>query len=213
MIMLADWHPDIIEFIISKVQNPRVLRFIIENTKDKQIKELAKNKLKFTPLTRTEKIAYESALRDYYLDKNVRREIEKILVEGGKWEVNNPDFLSGANISVCLTNEFMDAIEKDKEYELRFPDVENYSKQEMKDYNEKWHEVGDVREWEKMGYKIKTYRKIKARELWKLICICATYSGEPGIFFIDNANKMTNAVAYGQKVVATNPCSPNCTAS
>lgn len=205
MIMLADWHPDIIEFIISKVQNPRVLRFIIENTKDKQIKELAKNKLKFTPLTRTEKIAYESALRDYYLDKNVRREIEKILVEGGKWEVNNPDFLSGANISVCLTNEFMDAIEKDKEYELRFPDVENYSKQEMKDYNEKWHEVGDVREWEKMGYKIKTYRKIKARELWKLICICATYSGEPGIFFIDNANEMTNAVAYGQKVVATNP--------
>ena len=30
-------------------------------------------------------------------------------------------------------------------------------------------------------------------------------SAEPGIFFIDNANKMTNATAYGQKVVATNP--------
>src|SRR5690606_10852698 len=206
MIMLADWHPDIIEFIISKVQNPKVLRFIIENTKDKQIKELAKNKLKFTPLTRTEKIAYESALRDYYLDKNVRREIEKILVEGGKWEVNNPDFLSGANISVCLTNEFMDAIEKDKEYELRFPDVENYTEEEMKIYNEKWHEVGDVREWEKMGYKVRTYRKIRARDLWNLINICATYSAEPGIFFIDNANEMTNARAYGQKVVATNPC-------
>src|SRR5699024_11111472 len=29
---------------------------------------------------------------------------------------------------------------------------------------------------------------------------------EPGIFFIDNANEMTNATAYGQKVVATNPC-------
>src|SRR5699024_895920 len=44
------------------------------------------------------------------------------------------------------------------------------------------------------------------RELWNLINICATYSAEPGIFFIDNANKMTNATAYGQKVVATNPC-------
>src|SRR5699024_2148163 len=35
---------------------------------------------------------------------------------------------------------------------------------------------------------------------------CATYSAEPGIFFIDNANEMTNAKSYGQQVVATNPC-------
>lgn len=56
------------------------------------------------------------------------------------------------------------------------------------------------------GYPIKTYRTIRARDLWDLICFCATYSAEPGIFFIDNANKMTNAKAYGQKVVATNPC-------
>lgn len=42
--------------------------------------------------------------------------------------------------------------------------------------------------------------------MWNLITFCATYSAEPGIFFIDNANKMTNATAYGQKVVATNPC-------
>ena len=32
MIMLADWHPDIVEFIISKMQNPRILRYLIENT-------------------------------------------------------------------------------------------------------------------------------------------------------------------------------------
>ena len=76
----------------------------------------------------------------------------------------------------------------------------------MKVYNEEWHQVGDVREWEKLGYKIRTYNKIKAKELWNLINICATYSAEPGIFFIDNANDMTNAQAYGQKVVATNPC-------
>src|SRR5699024_2594659 len=44
------------------------------------------------------------------------------------------------------------------------------------------------------------------KDLWDLINICATYSAEPGIFFIDNANDMTNAKAYGQQVVATNPC-------
>ncbi|KPD01134.1 Ribonucleoside-diphosphate reductase NrdZ [Geobacillus sp. BCO2] len=84
--------------------------------------------------------------------------------------------------------------------------METYSEEEMRIYNEKWHEVGDVREWEQMGYRVRVYRKIRARELWKLINICATYSAEPGIFFIDNANEMTNARAYGQKVVATNPC-------
>src|SRR5699024_8683005 len=51
MIMLTDWHPDIIEFIISKMQNPRILRYLIENTQDEQIKQLAEEKLKFTPLT------------------------------------------------------------------------------------------------------------------------------------------------------------------
>ena len=100
----------------------------------------------------------------------------------------------------------MEAVDKDGMYDLRFPDVENYSPEEMRAYNEQWHEVGDVRKWEEMGYGVRTYRSIKAKELWNLINICATYSAEPGIFFIDNANDMTNAKAYGNQVVATNPC-------
>ncbi len=84
---------------------------------------------------------------------------------------------------------------------LTFPDTENYSEQEMADYNEKWPDVGDVREWEELGYGVRTYRTIPARELWNLINICATYSAEPGIFFIDNANEDTNARAYGQKLL------------
>lgn len=212
MIMLADWHPDIIEFIISKMQNPRILRFLIENTKDEQIKKLAKEKLKFIPLKENEWIMYEGIVRYKNIPgfggftKEVIKEAEEKLRDGGTYDVNNPEFLTGANISVCLTKEFMKAVENDGEYELRFPDVEKYNPEEMKEYNEKWHEVGDVREWEKMGYRVRTYRKIKAKELWNLINICATYSAEPGIFFIDNANDMTNAKAYGQKVVATNPC-------
>lgn len=100
----------------------------------------------------------------------------------------------------------MKAVENDEDYALRFPDVENYTPAEMQAYNEDWHKYGDIRTWEKAGFNIQTYRTIKAKELWNLINICATYSAEPGIFFIDNANEMTNAKSYGQQVVATNPC-------
>src|SRR5699024_1757418 len=62
MIMLTDWHTDIIEFIISKMQNPRILRYLIENTQDEQIKQLAEEKLKFTPLTETEKDLYQGIM-------------------------------------------------------------------------------------------------------------------------------------------------------
>nr|MBO2481601.1 ribonucleoside-diphosphate reductase, adenosylcobalamin-dependent [Bacillaceae bacterium] len=212
MIMLAVWHPDIIEFIVSKMQNPRILRYLIENTNDESIKKAAEAKLKFVPLTPEERKMYEVIVKYKHIPgyggftEEIIKKAEAKLRDGGTYEVHNPDFLTGANISVCLTNDFMEAVEKDDWYELRFPAVETYNEQEMKEYNEKWHLVGDVREWEKMGYRVRTYKRIRARELWNLINICATYSAEPGIFFIDNANEMTNARAYGQKVVATNPC-------
>src|SRR5699024_6150643 len=123
------------------------------------------------------------------------KEAETKLNTGGTYTVQNPDFLTGANISVAITQEFMQAVENDEMYQLRFPDVENYTKEEMKAYNEKWQDIGDVRSWEEMGYGVKVYREIKAKVLWDLINICATYSAEPGIFFIDNANDKTNATA------------------
>lgn len=206
MIMLADWHPDIIEFIISKMQNPNILRHIINTTTDYQIKKLAKDKLKFTPLSNDEKQMLETLYMHVGPEHPAGKNAQKKLNEGGTYSVHKPEFLTGANISVALTHEFMHAVENDLEYELRFPDIENYSPEEKKAYNEEWHNHGDVREWEKLGYGIRTYRKIKAKELWNLINIAATYSAEPGIFFIDNANDMTNAKAYGQKVVCTNPC-------
>ena len=208
MIMLADWHPDIIEFIISKMQNPSILRHLIATTEDEQIRRFAEQKLKFTPWT-AEEISDLNALHDGYEDRaqfDDMARIEQKLKDGGTYSVHNPEFLSGANISVAITKDFMKAIENDEEYALRFPDVDNYSKYDMALYDDHWQHYGDVREWEKLGFAIKTHRTIKAKELWNLINICATYSAEPGIFFIDNANEATNAVAYGQQVVATNPC-------
>lgn len=212
MIMLSDWHPDILEFIISKMQNPRILRYIVENFEDSQIRSLAHDKLKFKPLTPQETNMYTGILNYKTqagkggFDSSVIRDAEIKLIDGGTYSVNNAEFLTGANISVCITDDFMQAVKNDDDYELRFPDVENYSEAEMADYDAEWQNVGDVREWEARGYGVRVYRTIRAKELWKLINVCATYAAEPGIFFIDNANKMTNATAYGQKVVATNPC-------
>ncbi|BAQ11233.1 ribonucleotide reductase, alpha subunit [Bacillus sp. OxB-1] len=212
MIMLADWHPDICEFIISKMQNPRILRFLLENTEDELIKKLANEKLKFKPLTAQEEAMYQGILNYRTIpgmggfNEAILRDAETKLRDGGTYSVHNPEFLTGANISVTLTDDFMKAVEEDGEHQLRFPAVEKYSPEEMEVYNEEWHEVGDVREWERQGHEVRVYRTMKARALWDLINICATYSAEPGIFFIDNANNETNAKAYGQQVVATNPC-------
>ena len=207
MVMMADWHPDIIEFIISKMQNPKILRFLIDNSKDEQIVSLAKEKLKFKDFTPQELAMYQAIVDqpEHFSDEIVESAAEK-LKEGGTYSVHNPEFLTGANISVCLTKEFMEAVEEDAMYDLRFPDTDHYSKEEMEIYNAEWHEVGDVRKWEEKGHAVRVYRSIAAKELWNLINICATYSAEPGIFFFDNANEQTNAQAYGQHVVATNPC-------
>jgi len=212
MIMLADWHPDICEFIISKMQNPRILRYLIEHTEDEMIKKLANEKLKFKPLTAQEEAMYQGIINYRTIpgmggfNEAIMRDTETKLRDGGTYSVHNAEFLTGANISVTLTDDFMKAVEQNADYDLRFPAVEKYSPEEMVTYNEQWHKIGDVREWERQGFAVRVYRTIKARALWDLINICATYAAEPGIFFIDNANNETNAKAYGQQVVATNPC-------
>ena len=211
MIMLSDWHPDIVEFIISKMQNPKILQFLIDTIKEPSIIAAAKAKLRFVPLNESEIQINEYILNQANINPGIfSKEIVDSAFErinkGGHYEVNNSEFLSGANISVAITKEFMDAVDKDEDYDLRFPDVDTYKGEEKQIYDEQWMHVGDVREWKKMGFRVKTYHTLKAKELWNLINICATYSAEPGIFFLDNANEMTNAKGYGQKVVCTNPC-------
>src|SRR5690625_7424821 len=90
----------------------------------------------------------------------------------------------------------MKEVKQDSEYELRFPNVENYTKEEMAYYNENWHEIGDVRQWEELGYDVRTYRTVRAKDLWDLINICESYSSEPGILFIYNEYYMTYENAY-----------------
>ena len=203
MIMMADWHPDIIEFIVSKMQNPRILKWLADNSKDEVVRAKANDKLKFIPLTKQEISIYETITKDKTADPQLVDYAHEQLLDGGHFEVQQADFLSGANISVTISDEFMKAVREDNTFDLRFPDLENYTVEQKAYYDAHWAECGDIHEW---PLPVKVYRTVRAKDIWDLICFCATYSAEPGIFFIDNANKMTNAKAYGQKVVATNPC-------
>lgn len=207
MIMLNDWHPDIVEFIISKMQNVNILRWILENMKDKLIVAEAKRKIKFTPLTPDENEMHQMIVNNKdNVSLSTYEHSLKLLNDGGHWEVVNNQFLTGANISVAISDDFMRTYKAKGKWQLKFPDICAMTPKQKREYDEKWHEIADVREWEKMGYPVKVYYEMEAADLWDLINFCATYSAEPGVFFLDTANHMTNAQAYGQRVVCTNPC-------
>ncbi|KLL04400.1 MAG: ribonucleotide-diphosphate reductase subunit alpha, partial [Mycoplasmataceae bacterium RV_VA103A] len=175
------------------------------NTQDNLIKQEIKNKLELVKLPE-----HEEQMIKFFLannsDKAAEAKLQEKLINQGQWKARNPDFLAGANISVCLSDRFMAAVKNDEDWDLVFPDLANYSPAEKEIYDREWSQVGEAYEWEQKGYKLKKYYTIKARELWNLIIFCATHSAEPGIFFFDRANQFTNVKGYGQKVVATNPC-------
>lgn len=114
--------------------------------------------------------------------------------------------LSGANISVLVSDRFMDAYYKNEDWELVFPDVANYSKEDMELYDSVWHEVGcPYKLYEEYGLRYKKYATIPARDIARLIGVCAHGSAEPGVLFLERANKFSNTW-YFNPLIATNPC-------
>jgi ribonucleoside-diphosphate reductase alpha chain len=105
--------------------------------------------------------------------------------------------INGANLSVCVSDSFMEAVKKDGDWDLLYPDLDDTH------YDEEWD--GDIIEWKKKGYKTVTYKTIKARELWNLICDAAWRSAEPGLHFLERSNTRSNTW-YFEKLIATNPC-------
>ncbi len=105
--------------------------------------------------------------------------------------------INGANLSVCVSDEFMEAVKKDGDWDLVYPDLDDPR------YDAKWD--GDLEGWKKMGGKVKVYKTIKARDLWNLICEAAWKSAEPGLHFLGRSNKRSNTW-YFEKLIATNPC-------
>lgn len=105
--------------------------------------------------------------------------------------------INGANLSVCVSDGFMEAVKKDGDWDLVFPDLDD------KKYDKKWN--GDLTKWRKLGGKVKVYKTVKARYLWDLICTAAWRSAEPGLHFLERSNKRSNTW-YFETLTATNPC-------
>lgn len=102
-----------------------------------------------------------------------------------------------ANISVSITDDFMEAVKSDGDWETFFPDTSDPK------YNELWD--GDPRKWIAAGGKIVKYKKRRARDIWNAIIQSAWASAEPGVFFCDRYNKMSNSYYYST-IHSTNPC-------
>ncbi len=89
--------------------------------------------------------------------------------------------VTGANISIRLSNEFMQAVENDTTYTLRWP-IES---------------------------KISKYTKeIRAKDLWQTVIKSAHNTAEPGLIFWDRQHTYSTSSMYpGFKNSSTNPCS------
>ena len=105
--------------------------------------------------------------------------------------------INGANLSVCVSDDFMEAVKKGADWNLEFPDLDDPT------YDKKWD--GDLNIWKKNGGKTKIMKTVKAKYLWDLICKAAWQSAEPGLHFLDRSNKRSNTW-YFEQLIATNPC-------
>ena len=98
----------------------------------------------------------------------------------------NENAITNFNISVGVTDAFMRAVESDAEWELRFMDV----------LSPEWKKFGGTLEQaEAVGIPIKTWRKVRARDLFNKIIKQAHHNGEPGALFLDAANRSESCPA------------------
>ena len=104
---------------------------------------------------------------------------------------HNKTRVTGANISVQISNEFMEAVESDSDFIQKFPVDHKFSKSQMLELEG----IEDYGELVKLSGGI-LVKKIKAKKLWEVLVNSATKTAEPGILFWDEITKMLPAHEY-----------------
>ncbi|MBN1231303.1 MAG: adenosylcobalamin-dependent ribonucleoside-diphosphate reductase [Anaerolineales bacterium] len=104
--------------------------------------------------------------------------------------------ISNFNISIGITDAFMEAVRDDKDWDLRFLDRDD---SRTKNFS------GTLEDAEEENLPIKVYKTVNARGLFSKIVKQAHHNGEPGILFLDAANR-SNPVPQLYRLEATNPC-------
>lgn len=102
--------------------------------------------------------------------------------------------ITGANISLGISERFMAAKKRDELWELGFvadEDVASFT--------------GDFDQWTDDGGTVVPTESLRASELWDELVFSAWKSAEPGVVFLGRANRMSNSW-YFNPLVATNPC-------
>ena len=116
------------------------------------------------------------------------------------------------NLSLLITDEFIQAVRDDREWKLAFPIP-------RKEYDAERPDLADTskflwREWEiHEGYVVndeglvacKIYKTLPARRMWDLIMTSTYDFAEPGFILIDRVNEMNNNW-WCENIRATNPC-------
>ena len=108
----------------------------------------------------------------------------------------NENSITNFNISVGITDAFMQAVEDDADWDLQFPDT----------FHPNYHGFsGSIDQAEAAGIPLRTYKTVKARDIFYQIVRQAHHNGEPGVLFLDTANRH-NPVPHLYALESTNPC-------
>ncbi len=108
--------------------------------------------------------------------------------------------LTKFNMSVLVSDEFMNAVHNKQPWDLVFPDHDTAKNE----YNKYWD--GNINSWKAKNLPVRVYKHFDdANELWDLIMKSTYNRNEPGILFYDTINRLNN-LYYIEHINATNPC-------
>jgi len=112
-----------------------------------------------------------------------------------------PRELRHFNLSVLVTDAFMQAVREDADWPLVFPDAR------LQDAAAASGDALLERDWpgHEAPVACRVFRVLRARELWERLVRASYDYAEPGVLFIDRINDWNN-LWYRERISATNPC-------